>query len=330
MSTGDTFWDEMRESMLHVPDRDPVLPDELIDQILRGQPVEVGTAPGGLALAELVTTLREPARPVELRGEARAAAAHRWEMKTRALKEQRHRRLRPSVSARIAAAAFVGSLGMGGIAAAAADGSLPAPLQHLAHVFFGAPPAHADGQRGDDATGGAGPVPMSTDTSTPTPLESPGTSTSGVPADTAFDRCAQGMAAAQFCDDIVEPGREPEIGEPGTNPTTDSTASSATDSTSPEVAEAAPPPAHGHPAGAPPAPPAGSPAPPAVPAPLAQSGGSPAPPAPPAVPAPPAPPAVPVPQAPPALQAPQAPPAPPAPAVEQPATDHLTGTANSP
>ncbi len=59
MSTGDTPWDEMPENLLHLPGLDPALPDELIDRILCGQPVEAGTAaPGGLALAELVTTLR--------------------------------------------------------------------------------------------------------------------------------------------------------------------------------------------------------------------------------------------------------------------------------
>jgi hypothetical protein len=229
MSAGDPSWEEVPANLLHLSGRDSALPDELVDRILRDEPVDAGAAPEALALAGMVTTLRRPARPVELRGAASAVAAYRREMTTRALKEQRHRRLRPSVSARIVAAVFAGSLGMGGMAVAAVDGSLPAPLQHFAHVLFGAPPAPADDDRSGDEAGGTDPVPTLPDTSTLGSQEPPDTTTSSVPADPATS------------DDLVEPGGETQIGVPGTNPATGITDSDASDSTSPEIAEAAPP-----------------------------------------------------------------------------------------
>jgi hypothetical protein len=255
---------------------DSALPDELVDRILRGEPVDAGAAPEALALAGMVTTLRRPARPVELRGAASAVAAYRREMTTCALEEPRHRRLRPYVSARIVAAVFAGSLGMGGIAVAAVDGSLPDPLQHLAHVLFGAPPAPADDDRGGDEAGGTDPVPTLPDTSTLGPQDSADTTTSRVPADPATS------------EELVEPAGETQIGAPGTSPATGATDSDATESTSPEIVEEAPP-ADGHPAVAPSTPggrrledhPTGPPSePPALPTPSAPQASPPAPAAP--------------------------------------------------
>jgi hypothetical protein len=296
MSAGDPSWEEVQANVLHLSGRDSALPDELVDRILRSEPVDVGAAPEALALAGMVTTLRRPARPVELRGAASAVAAFRREMTTCAPKDQRHRRLRPYVSARIVAAVFAGSLGMGGIAVAAVDGSLPAPLQHLAHVLFGAPPAPADDDRGGDGAGGPDPVPTLPDTSSLSSQESPGSTTSSVPADPAT------------LDDHVEPGGETQFGAPGTSSETGATDSDATDSTSPEIAEVAPP-ADGHPAGAP------------------RSSGGPAledrptgpPSEPPTLPTPPAP----------AASAPHTPPEPHGPDVEPPATDRPIGATNA-
>jgi len=303
MSAGDPSWEEVQANVLHLSGRDSALPDELVDRILRSEPVDVGAAPEALALAGMVTTLRRPARPVELRGAASAVAAFRREMTTCAPKDQRHRRLRPYVSARIVAAVFAGSLGMGGIAVAAVDGSLPAPLQQLAHVLFGAPPAPADDDRGGDGAGGPDPVPTLPDTSSLSSHESPGSTTSSVPADPAT------------LDDNVEPGGETQFGAPGTSSETGATDSDATDSTSPEITEVAPP-ADGHPAGAP------------------RSSGGPAledrptgpPSEPPTLPTPPAPQASPPA---PAAPAPPEPPEPRGPDVEPPATDRPIGATNA-
>jgi hypothetical protein len=272
----------MPENLSDIPRGDPALPEEVVDRVLCGQPVGAGVAPEALVLAELVTALRRPARPVELRGAASAVAAYRREVTACALEEQRHRRLRPSVSARIVAAALVGSVGMGGVAVAAVNGSLPAPLQHFAHVLFGAPAVPADDDRGGDEAGGPDPVPALPDTSGLGSEDSPGTTTSGVPAEPATSV------------DLVEPGGETQIGAPGTSPATGATDADATDSTSPEIGEVAPT-ADGHPAGAPRSPggpaledrPTGPPSePPALPTPPAPQASPPAP----AAPEPPAPP----------------------------------------
>jgi hypothetical protein len=304
MRAGDPFWAEVPANVSHLSGRDSALPDELVDRILRAEPVEAGAAPEALALAGMVTTLRRPARPVELRGAASAVAAYRREVTAYALKEQRHRRLSPSVSARIVAAVFAGSLGMGGIAVAAVDGSLPAPLQHFAHVFFGAPPAPVDDDRGGDDAGGTDPAPTLPDTSTLGSQASPGTKTSSVPADPAASD-----------DLVVEPGGETQIGAPGTSPATGTTDLDATDSTSPEIADAAPP-ADGHPAGAPRS--TGGQAPEDLPT------GPPS--EPPAPAAPPAPQASPPAAATPALPAP---PEPRGPEVGPPATDRPIGATNA-
>src|SRR5918996_1079677 len=63
MSAGDPSWEEVPANVLHLSGRDSALPDELVDRILRSEPVETGAAPEALALAGMVTTLRRPARP---------------------------------------------------------------------------------------------------------------------------------------------------------------------------------------------------------------------------------------------------------------------------
>ena len=276
MSTRETPWDEMPENLSDIPRGDEALPEGVVDRVLCGEPVGAGVAQEALVLAELVTALRQPARPVELRGEAAAVAAYRREMRAHSGREGPAPRLRPYVSARIVAAVFAGSLGMGGIAVAAVDGSLPAPLQDLAHVLFGAPVAPADDDRGGDGAGGPDPVPSLPDTSSLGSRESPGTATSTVPADPAAS------------DDLVEPGGETQVGAPGTSSATGAADSDATDSTSPELAGAAPS-ADGHPAGAPRSPggppledhPTGPPSePPALPTPSAPQASPPAPAAP--------------------------------------------------
>ncbi len=251
MSTDDGLWDEVPENVLRFPGANAVLPERLLAGILCGRPVRAGAAPEARALAEWVSALRPLPRLDELRGEAAAVAAFRREMSTRSWQEQGPRPSRPSVSARIVAVAIAGSLGMGGVAAAAADGSLPAPLQDLAHVLFGAPPTQPDGKNGDDPTGGTAPFPMPTDTSTrsPSPEESSATSPTDVLADpTTSEPCTPDLALAEPCDVIVEPGPEPgEITEPIPTPTPGTSASDGTDANGSEDAQAPPSPAGGNP-----------------------------------------------------------------------------------
>lgn len=96
---------------------------------------------------------------------------------------------------------------MGGFAAAV-DGSLPPPLQQIAHVLFGAPPP-ADPSQGNDATGGA-PDQISTEmsASTPTPLRSPATP---APTEQAVsDECSAGGVGENPCDVVSDSGNEPD------------------------------------------------------------------------------------------------------------------------
>jgi hypothetical protein len=205
--------------------------------ILCGRPVRAGAAPEALALAELVSALRPP-RPDKLRGEAAAVAAFRREMSTDGGEEPVPHPLRPSVGAKVAALALASILGMGGVAAAAADGSLPAPLQELAHALFGAPPAQPDGRDGGDPTGGSAPFPMPTDTSTrsPSPGEPPATTPTPVPTDVPTpEPCPPETALTEPCDLVAEPGLEPsDVLEPA--PSTSATEPDATllDSTDPD------------------------------------------------------------------------------------------------
>ena len=239
MSTDDGLWDEVPENLLRFPDPDPGLPLELLDEVLCGRPLGAGIGPQALALAAMVTTLRHPARPDELRGEATAVAAYQREMEIHRQREEGPGPLHMSVGAKIVALALASSLGMGGIAAAAADGSLPAPLQDLAHVLFGAPPTQPDGHDGDDPSGGSAPLPMPTDTSRQSP--SPEEPSATLPTDvltepTTSEPCTPDLALAEPCEVIVESG--PELGvitEPSPTPTP---ASDGTDANGSEDAQA--------------------------------------------------------------------------------------------
>ncbi|MGH3922607.1 MAG: hypothetical protein ACRDTT_07020 [Pseudonocardiaceae bacterium] len=241
MSTDDSLFDDVPENLVRLPSPDPVLPERLLAGILCGRPVRAGAAPEALALAELVSALRPQALSHELRGEAAAVAAFRREMSTPGWEEPESRPSRSSVGAKIAALVLASTAGMGGVAAAAADGSLPEPLQDLAHVLFGAPPAQPDGQDGDDPTGGIAPLPMPTDTSrqSPSPEEMSATSPTDVLADpTTSEPCTPDLALAEPCD-VIEPGPEPgEITEPIPSPTLDAPASDGTDANGSEDAQA--------------------------------------------------------------------------------------------
>jgi hypothetical protein len=112
---------------------------------------------------------------------------------------------------------------MGGVAAAAADGSLPAPLQDLAHALFGAPPAHPNSDDGKGDLGGTAPFPMPTDASTrsPSPEGLSATSPTAVPTDLPTpEPCTPELALPESCEVVAD--AEPEVGdvlEPGPTPT---------------------------------------------------------------------------------------------------------------
>ena len=211
MSTNNGHWDDMPENLLRLPGPDAVLPDRMLAGILCGRPVRVAAPPEALVLSDLVTALRRPALPDELHGEGAALTAYRQAMSTDDLdEEQVSRPLRPSVGAKIAAVMLASSICIGGVAAAAADGSLPDPLQDIAHVLFGAPPAHPDSNDGSDP-GGTAPIPMPTDASTRShsPGEPSATSPTPLPTDSpTLEACTPEMALTEPCGLVAESGPE--------------------------------------------------------------------------------------------------------------------------
>lgn len=129
-----------------------------LERLLTGEELPPGAPPALRPVADVLGALNSGPSAGELRGEAAALARFR-EAATRgafrgaqAPGRGRRRTLAAAtsrVSARLAGAAVVAALGLGGVATAAYAGSLPAPLQRFAHDTVGAPapaggrPAHS-------------------------------------------------------------------------------------------------------------------------------------------------------------------------------------------
>jgi hypothetical protein len=238
------------EEMPRLLESDPDLPDELIDRILDGQPVDASAPSEAHLLAEWVATVRSAAQQSELRGEPSAVAAFLWAHRFSPGRGSRQRQLHPSVRKGIAGAAIVGAISAGGVVAAA-TGSLPAPLQVVAHVLFGAHPPPADDSGGDEPTGSDFASPLPADVLKPIPNQPPsvGTSTPSASPDPASgqpDVRAETDALAPAPTDTHSTVSEPE------------TAAAHAPSTQPESPGG--PPAGVEPNGAPPESPGGPPA----------------------------------------------------------------------
>ena len=248
--SGDAPFVGIPEDMPRPIESDPDLPDELIDRILDGQPVDAGAPVEARLLAEWVTTLRSAAQQSELRGEPSAVAAFLWAKRSSPGRGSSQRELRPSVRKGIAGVAIVGAISAGGVAAAA-TGSLPAPLQVVAHVLFGAQPPPADDSGGDDPTGSDSASPLPADVLKPIPNQpsSVGTSTPSAlpdPASGQPDVRAETDALAPAATDTYSTAGQPE------------TAAADVPSTPPESPGG--PPAGVEPKGGPPESPGGPPA----------------------------------------------------------------------
>lgn len=121
---------------------------------------EILGAPGTSALAMLIAAARGPAVATELLGEDEILAAFR-NPESAGISSHAARRSRRSamlsalLSSKIALAAAVGVVAMGGASAAAYAGVLPAPVQDFAHHTIGAPAPKAANAVGPDATGDA-------------------------------------------------------------------------------------------------------------------------------------------------------------------------------
>jgi len=133
------------------PAYDVSIPDTLLDGLDCCDPAEWAVSADAPELVSLIASVRAPAQPHELRGEAAAVAAFR-EAARRASAQPRMRlhARHGSRKTKLVAAALVGSVSLGTVAAAAAvEGNLPAPLQEIAHALFGLPSPDSD----KDSTG---------------------------------------------------------------------------------------------------------------------------------------------------------------------------------
>jgi hypothetical protein len=176
------------------PGGHPYFDEVTAERLLRRQRPAPGAPPAEQVISELLAAASAPPSASELSGEPRAVAAFAASRPaTTAPRHARHaiRRRRsavgPRVSHGLAAAAALGALTMGGVAAAAYTGSLPSSIQKLAHDHIGAPhgrsphpqPASTASRSKTTATalrsGGAGNSgqPPLTAVTTPTPRPTP-------------------------------------------------------------------------------------------------------------------------------------------------------------
>jgi hypothetical protein len=124
--------------------------------------------PTDRALAEMLAAAKAPASPAELAGQDAAVAAFLAHHAVLSAAPKRRSRRVPRVTALAAGAA--GAVLLGGVAAAY-TGSLPTPVQNLAHHVIGAPTA-SHGPSGHPSSPAVGPDRGPTDATTK-PTENP-------------------------------------------------------------------------------------------------------------------------------------------------------------
>ena len=130
--------------------RRPAVPldESVLDAILTGQPLPPDAPVQARTVAHMLACLADPAVPGALAGEAdarrafvRAASVVSASPATRRRARRRHKRFAASLTSKLAGALVAVTVGLGGAAAAAYAGALPAPIQDLAHDVIGAPRA---------------------------------------------------------------------------------------------------------------------------------------------------------------------------------------------
>jgi hypothetical protein len=148
--------------------------EPLLDMILERRPIPPGASPEIHGLARMLAAVAGPAEPGDLVGQAAAQAAFArlasppgtssaaLRSARRSLPERPARGRLPLAVALVAAAAGLGST------AAAYAAVLPGPIQHFAHVAFGAPPPpHGLALQVPPVT--SPPTPQHSELSTPAP-----------------------------------------------------------------------------------------------------------------------------------------------------------------
>jgi hypothetical protein len=146
MDTDDASFAEM-PGPLTDPDADPLaLDEETVERLLAGDLPPSQVPPGYAQVAALLAATAAEPTPEELAGQSEVLAELRAVTRTRRAGAHTRRAARPPRRrwAGLAAAALVGALVTGGVAAAA-TGNLPGPVRNVARSILG-------------AGGGAGPV----------------------------------------------------------------------------------------------------------------------------------------------------------------------------
>lgn len=132
-----------RRGARYLPELDP----ETAERMFAGLPAD-DAPPGFAAVADLLAAAAATADDGPLRGEAAAMAAFRAEaVKSRTVTYERPTMSLHSFRGRVVIAAAAGLITLGGGVAAAATGSLPTPVQRVAHQVLGGigvPPAVDD------------------------------------------------------------------------------------------------------------------------------------------------------------------------------------------
>jgi hypothetical protein len=131
--------------------RRPAMPldESVLDALLTGQSLPPDAPEQARTVAHVLASLADPAVPGALAGEAdarrafvRAASLVSASPATRRRPGRRPRRFAASLTSKLAAGLVAVTVGLGGAAAAAYAGALPAPIQDFAHDAIGAPRAH--------------------------------------------------------------------------------------------------------------------------------------------------------------------------------------------
>jgi hypothetical protein len=149
-------WDVSDADMPNIPGSSradvPELPDGALDALLTGDLVTDEACAGLQPAAALLAALNAAPQDGELAGHARALAEFRRRglpVHARRSARRRRRSLTSLLTAKVAAAvAVAAATALGGVAAAAYTGTLPAPAQQFAHSVIGAPspqPSHRPG-----------------------------------------------------------------------------------------------------------------------------------------------------------------------------------------
>jgi len=150
-------WDVSDADMPNIPGSQradvPELPDGALDALLTGDPGTDEAYAGLQPAAALLAALNAAPQDGELAGHARALAEFRrrggMPVHARRSARRRSRLLTALLTVKAAAAAAAtATVALGGVAAAAYTGTLPAPAQQFAHSVIGAPspqPGHRPG-----------------------------------------------------------------------------------------------------------------------------------------------------------------------------------------